>query len=420
VAHAAAVDARTDGSSNNGSSSSSSTTATAGSSGASGGVDLGAMFLERLSSNGESSSSNGTSGISGDTVERLPRVPRHDRHLQRRKTQRLGRRGGGSSAQQPQQQQQDSSPLESEDEGFDEQSSWQDARRGHSQQQRARQEQQHEQAAARSAQDVFLDSFINRLLSPVHHEWRDGPRGNAAPPPASRKDEALPQTMSDALPTMEASNVASVFANFSREGRLRAALQVLEIVANASRADVAARLSHRYFLRAASAAGEPRAVLRFLQLLPPEAADGRTYNMALDACARNADLETATSITALMTVRGAALDAIHRTTLIACATRALNLGAAFRYYAEARQEAADQTAAGLGAAADAARLDGWVYGALVAACAAGIKAAANDRKEQLVLLERAFGVVDDAAACNVHLEAPVWNALLMCAGESDC
>jgi len=57
-----------------------------------------------------------------------------------------------------------------------------------------------------------------------------------------------------------------------------------------------------------------------------------------------------------------------------------------------------------------------LYGALIAACAQGIKARSSDRKEQLVVLERAFQVLQDALDAGVHLETPAWNALLMCAG----
>lgn len=62
-------------------------------------------------------------------------------------------------------------------------------------------------------------------------------------------------------------------------------------------------------------------------------------------------------------------------------------------------------------------LDSHVYGALIAACAQGIKANSSDRKDQLVILDRAFQVLQDAMDSGVHLETPVWNALLMCAGR---
>jgi hypothetical protein len=85
--------------------------------------------------------------------------------------------------------------------------------------------------------------------------------------------------------------------------------------------------------------------------------------------------------------------------------------------AKAAQQQLAAAAAAAGNAADAPRLDSHLYGALIAACAQGIKSRSSDRKDQLVILDRAFQVLQDAMDCGVHLETPVWNALLMCAGE---
>lgn len=392
---------------------------------AAGGVDImGAMFLERISSNGSSSSSNGSGeGFGSSDAPPRPRLSRHERHLMRRREQGAGRRGSRGAQppgfDQQQQQRQDTYSYEEDDSSlglaFGEtsgrpQQGWAPQRRPAS--------------PPSSSQDAFLDSFISRLLSPQHDWGQRNAQPAVASPPLLLSDEPLPPETLESVPTMAAGNGASLFANLARAGKLRAALQLLEAAVAADCAELVVRCSHRHFLRAAAATKSGRMVLRFLQVLPPEAADGRTYNLALHACVDAADLETATSIVSLMNVRSVPLDVIHRTTLIAVSARALNLGAAFKYYTEARQVAAD--AAAVGAAEDGGggakgagagvRLDGWVYGALVAACAAGIKAAGSDRKEQLVLLTRAFGVLEDAEASHVHLEAPVWNALLMCAG----
>jgi pentatricopeptide repeat protein len=396
-------------------------------------VDLGAMFLERLSSNGESSSSaaGGRSGAGAGPS-------RHERHIMRRREQRAGRRGGAggaASVSSPGSSAESTMLSSSEEEGpfsggdYEELhqpvSSWRDARRARAAQVRERRVATASAAAARASQDAFLDAFIARLLSP-QHAWRDegGPLGGPARGPSSGApgrpaaelaadaNESLPPAEIEAMAAGAAPKAASDFATLCRRGRVRGALQLLEALVAAGRTDVLPRLGQRHFFDALAAAKAPRAALRFLQLLPAAAADARTYNMALRACAACRDLEAAASVASLMSVRGVSLDAMHRTTLITAATRDLNLTAAFKYYADARAAAA---AAPPGT--DAARLDGWVHGALVAACAAGIKAAAHDRKEQLVLLERAFGVMDDAASARVHLEAPAWNALLMCAGE---
>ncbi|KAI8462745.1 MAG: hypothetical protein J3K34DRAFT_475859, partial [Monoraphidium minutum] len=93
---------------------------------------------------------------------------------------------------------------------------------------------------------------------------------------------------------------ALLFSDLARAGKLRAALQLLEAALSAGRADL-------------------RAILRFLQLLPPALADARTYNHALTAAARSGDIETATSVVSIMSLRGEELDATHRTTLISAA-----------------------------------------------------------------------------------------------------
>lgn len=77
----------------------------------------------------------------------------------------------------------------------------------------------------------------------------------------------------------------------------------------------------------------------------------------------------------------------------------------------AKAKAAQSAAAAAEAAAAAAasppssrplKLDSHAYGSLIAACARGIKARSSDRKEQLVVLERAFQVrVRVAAGCDV-------------------
>jgi pentatricopeptide repeat protein len=433
VAHAAAVGERAGRRGSSSSGGGGSGDGGGGSGGAHASVDLGAMFLERLSSNGESSSSGGRHA--GSPL----RVGRHERHIARRREQRPGRRGthgpapagagggsgsgnGGSASSSAEA----SLAASVEEEGFvggdyeelhaPPGGSWRDARRGRATQQRERRAAAASAAAARASQDAFLDAFIARLLSP-QHMWRDdgGPLGGpgrapAAPAPLPRVEQPLRPAQVEKLAAAPEWKVGSAFLSLCRGGRVTAALQLLEALAAAGSPAIE-RLSHRDFLAAAAARRAPRAVLRFLQLLPASAAEPRTYNHAMRAAAACGDFEAASGVASLMAVRGVGLDERHRTTLIAAAAAAHNLPAAFRLYAEARAAAA---AAAPGS--DGARLDGWVYGALVAACAAGIKAAAHDRKEQLVLLERAFGVMDDAAAAHVHLDVPAWNALLMCAG----
>lgn len=86
--------------------------------------------------------------------------------------------------------------------------------------------------------------------------------------------------------------------------------------------------------------------------------------------------------------------------------------------AKAVQQQLQQEAAAAGKPKSAEHtLDSHIYGALIAACAQGIKARSSDRKDQLVILDRAFQVLQEAVDSGVFLETPVWNALLMCAGR---
>lgn len=68
---------------------------------------------------------------------------------------------------------------------------------------------------------------------------------------------------------------------------------------------------------AAGKSGNTAAVLRFLQLLPPDYAHAPTYNLALKACADARDLRAALRVVDIMGIRRVPTDFIHFTTLIA-------------------------------------------------------------------------------------------------------
>lgn len=60
-----------------------------------------------------------------------------------------------------------------------------------------------------------------------------------------------------------------------------------------------------------------------------------------------------------------------------------------------------------------------VYTALVSACSREILGApASNRRLQLVLLERAQGVLAEMKAARVHADAFLWNALIAAAGRA--
>ncbi|WIA13975.1 hypothetical protein OEZ85_002539 [Tetradesmus obliquus] len=202
-------------------------------------------------------------------------------------------------------------------------------------------------------------------------------------------------------------------------GQFTASLLLIEEAAAAGRADVLEKVSHKIFLQAAGAARNTRAVLRFLQLLPAECADARTYNMAIKACSTAKDLHGALKVMDMMAIRQVPCDFIHFTTLITVCAAAGDVSQAFAVFAKAKaaQQQLAAAAAAAGNAADVPKFDSHFYGALIAACAQGIKTRSSDRKDQLVILDRAYQVLQEAMDAGVHLETPVWNALLMCAGR---
>lgn len=84
-----------------------------------------------------------------------------------------------------------------------------------------------------------------------------------------------------------------------------------------------------------------------------------------------------------------------------------NAEKAFKYFSDIKETFPD-------------KVDGRVYGSIVAACAEAMLrevSVVHERKDQYVLLERAFQVVLDAEKGSVALELPVFNSLLVCAGR---
>jgi len=292
----------------------------------------------------------------------------------------------------------------------------------------------------------------------------------------------LPSAELDGVASADAPDVARRFAELARAGEFHAAVQLLQAAAGAGRADAVARLSHRAFLRAAKSARAPREALAFLRALPDGAArDPRTYTLALSVCAAAASPGAAQAVQDVMAARGVPLDLAHSTALMGVASRSGSVQQAFRHYTEAKQaaqqealrareakrasnqhhqgEEARRAAEAAASAADAlaagdeegggdeaggqsaaavaaarappppptkparlppARLDSTAYGALIHSCAVAVREAEAhaDRKTQLVLLERALGVVDEALSAGASLDAPAWNALLLCAGRA--
>jgi pentatricopeptide repeat protein len=161
--------------------------------------------------------------------------------------------------------------------------------------------------------DTNLEGVIEQLLCPTRNVWE---LSQQAAPPAADSSDALPKDVLQGIGSLPADDLAQLQADLARKGQFTASLLLIEEAAAASRSDVLEKVSHKIFLQAAGAARNTRAVLRFLQLLPAEFADARTYNMAIKACSTARDLHGALKVIDLMAIRQVPCDFIHFTTLI--------------------------------------------------------------------------------------------------------
>lgn len=204
------------------------------------------------------------------------------------------------------------------------------------------------------------------------------------------------------------STVSKHFNTAARNGEFQRALSILEACVAANRHDIITRFNQKYFLHTAAKKGAAQEAMRFVQLLPRAFADARTHNMMLHVCAKAKDLKTALAVVTLMDERGIKIDTLHYTTLISVCSSVGNVDRALRLFQDLKL--AKQ------------RPDSQAYGALFAAFANAIERdirVNSDKREQLVLLERAFHMVDDASNSHLLLEVPVWNSLITLAGRSN-
>lgn len=126
--------------------------------------------------------------------------------------------------------------------------------------------------------------------------------------------------------------------------------------------------------------------------------------MVLTVCSEAGDVKNALRTADMMRAVGIKLDTILYTNLIKVCAAAGDADHAFEIYEEMKS---------LGV-----KVEKQVYATLVSACAAQISATpASDRRSQLVLLERAFGLIDNMDKLRIQPDAAVWNALVTAAGR---
>lgn len=165
------------------------------------------------------------------------------------------------------------------------------------------------------------------------------------------------------------------------------------------------RLKHYKFLRPAQRQRSVRRAMRFVQLIPRLFVDPRTYNMLLSVCAQAGDVKSAVRVADMLRAAGHKMDTILYTNIIKVCAAAGDAEHAFKLYSEMK-------AAGV-------RTEKQVYATLISACSEQISITSqSDRRTQLVLLERAFSLVENMQSARMPTDAAVWNALVTASGRA--
>ena len=165
------------------------------------------------------------------------------------------------------------------------------------------------------------------------------------------------------------------------------------------------RFKHYKFLRPAQRQRSVRRAMRFVQLIPRQYVDKRTYNMLLSVCAEAGDVKSAVRVADMLRAAGHKMDTILYTNIIKVCAAAGDAEHAFKLYSEMKT-------AGV-------KTEKQVYATLISACSEQIaKTPQSDRRTQLVLLERAFSLVQGMQSARMPTDAVVWNALVTASGRA--
>lgn len=174
-----------------------------------------------------------------------------------------------------------------------------------------------------------------------------------------------------------------------------------------------------------------KAALEFLKVLPKRYQDVRLYNMVLQVCAESRDFDTGMAAVTLADKHRFSIDPKLLTSLLKgnCTYTLLckTLGW-WKTYTVYFNLAVCMSVGNADKAYDifmdmrrrSMSMDAHVYGALIATFAEAMKreeTVVHERKEQFVLLERAFVILKGAEDSGVKLGNIPWNSLLACAGR---
>ncbi|GMH32599.1 hypothetical protein BSKO_00433 [Bryopsis sp. KO-2023] len=241
------------------------------------------------------------------------------------------------------------------------------------------------------------------------------PDRHSPPPPIPRPDPVTigaslwnKKTRGDFLrgaKTFDRQAFWAKYASLCKTRHLDAALELVEIAYEANRQDVLSRLMQKYFLRLAGNKRAVKQAWKFVELLPVQAKDTRTYNMLISVCVKSHDLDAALKVKDMIGESGMELDVKLFTNLISACASIGNVEQAFKLYGELK--------------ATGQRADVKVYGALCQTCAIALKASHSmKRRQQLVLVERSFNLLEDMREDNVNPDPMLWNILITCTSRA--
>eukprot|EP00198_Chlamydomonas_reinhardtii_P001964 XP_001691300.1 protein with PPR repeats [Chlamydomonas reinhardtii] len=202
--------------------------------------------------------------------------------------------------------------------------------------------------------------------------------------------------------------IMATLSGLSKRGEFDTLLRLLQELNKPMLEVVCKRWHYSSFIEEVCLTMKAKPAVVFAKIAAPYVSKPAALFMAvLKACARCRDLDAGMTVVELARKSGVTVDVQMMTTLIKVCKAVGNVDKAYRVYLEMR--------------AAQLRIDSHVYGALIATCAEAMKrdlTVVHERKDQYVLLERAFQYVADAEAAGVTLQAPVWNSLMVCAGRS--
>ncbi|GLI62167.1 hypothetical protein VaNZ11_004747 [Volvox africanus] len=254
--------------------------------------------------------------------------------------------------------------------------------------------------------DKQLEEFSSLVLGSSSNVWNAEER--SSPASTSDREHSVDGFVAVLKGGRGVHAALTALKQLTRRGELEQIVRGLQELGKAEQEVIVRRWRYQYFLEAITASQKAKLALQFAKLAMPYVHKPALLTMSvLKACATSRDLDAGMTVVELARKHAVPVDSHMLTSLIKVCKAVGNVDKAYRVYLDMR-------AAGL-------RVDSHVYGALIATCAEAMKrdlTVMHERKDQYVLLERAFQYVADAEAAGVALQAPVWNSLMVCAGRS--